>query len=253
MVRKNAPRALTPAQAWDLALTALPSRSAPRSGLIDALTHAEDQENDDVTSSKPERRWLLDTGAAHVLEPVADIRHDCNDAYVILTHEEAYALLPVIPDEVLDTSRMWKGPILREMLTATADHPGRVRAFGWVSWGYSRNSLILNRLEIQDPAFSGLVPDIVLLPPPAYVDELNDELRKDYDEHRGTCLYSSVVRQQWHVARAKYGLRSAESPPLRPDLDGLFVPGPGGTDPARDAAALAAAIGRCSSVSFRWK
>lgn len=251
--------------------TTYPQRTpAPRTGLIDAITRYRAEHEELAAEARepseppepsgphaaPALLWLLETGAARILEPVADVEDGRDGARVWIDHEQAAALLPIVPDVVLDDRRMGSGPVLREVLCAVAHHPQMVRARGYVSLYGGRESLRLNIVEIDDPAFVGLVPDIVLKPPAAYVADLSEELRAEYHDDRATCLYSSVVRQQWHLARARYGLRSAECEPLRPDLDWLgFVTenamaNDGG---AVDMAELALTIGRQSSVTFRWR
>lgn len=204
-----------------------------------------------ASSQFAESDWLIESGTAGVLESSAQPDDGRNDARIVVHHDLARALLRTVPDEQLAASRMWDGPVLREMLTAVAHHPARAEAYGWVNWDY-RESLTLNSITIHDPDFVGLVPDITLGPLPSYFCELDPELREQCVKHRNMCLRSSVVRQQWHRARSRYGLHSARSAPLRPDLDcvEMAVVEHGA---AFDGEEAAIAIGELDFVTFRWR
>lgn len=157
------------------------------------------------------RGWMLEAGLAEALEPciggLAARRGELSGIWG-MGSETARTLLDRLPDSELD-ARQNDSPTMRCLLTAIAGHP-QVTGIGYVV-GPDRpdERVSLTGVLVDDAEMVAFTPDVVLGTVPAFVDELDDGLHAEYEEHRLGCVTSSVHRQRWHAARHRYSLDDA--------------------------------------------
>lgn len=125
----------------------------------------------------------------------------------------ARKLLDLLPEKYLAERHTSYGPTTADILTTVMNQPGTVTASGYlVSADRANERISLRSVSIHDPALLMFTPDIVT-GHLVELDDLPEDQREDYLEHRAGCLAGSVKRQQWFAVRHLYGLRTALTSP----------------------------------------
>ena len=131
---------------------------------------------------------------------------------------DARRLLAAIPDSLL--SYRWNfSPTVGAILRSIAKHPqvrANCRAPDQIP--DADDFRPISGILIDDPELLTFTPDIELGPLPAWIADLDLELRREYYHHRAACIRNSIFRQHWHAARHRYDLHDAESPPDEIDI-----------------------------------
>lgn len=131
----------------------------------------------------------------------------------------AQRLLPHLPESVL-SNRWNSGPTLGTMLRSIAKHPQVRGNAAYVEADGIDEHAAMSGVLIDDPELVAFRPDVALGPVPDWIDDVDEDLRREYMISREMCIRSSVYRQRWLAIQLRYGLDDALSGPDELDLVG---------------------------------
>lgn len=133
--------------------------------------------------------------------------------------QAARRLLSRLPESTLD-NRWNHSPTLGTFLRSIAKHP-QVKGNARLSdSGELDEHAALSGVIIDDPELVAFTPDTALGPVPAWIEDLDEELQREYRISRELCIRSSVYRQRWLAAQLRYDIHDAITGPDELDVVG---------------------------------